>query len=107
MKPSASLHHFLEQLIDYAGLFPPAKLEIRPSLENYLEIIQSADSWIVSQFIIPISSLHGIPADLMNKYSEDFPLSLSLISADLCNEINTLDEFLNIYGNSVIFTGYE
>ena len=107
MKPSASLQHFLDKLIDYAGLFPPAKLEIQPSLKNYAEHIHSTDRWIMSQFIIPVSRLHEIPSDVMKKYSEVFPLRLSLISADICNEIDTVSQFLNRYGNSTIFTGHE
>ena len=107
MKPSTSLHYFLDQLIDYAGLFPPSKLEIEASLKNYAENIQSADRWMMSQFIIPVSRLHEIPSDVMKKFSENFPLRLSLISVDICSEIDTVNQFLNRYGNSVIFTGHE
>ena len=107
MKPSASLYNFLDKLIDYAGLFPPAKLEIEPSLKNYAESIHSSDSWIMSQFIIPVSRLHEVSADEMKKYSKDFPLRLSLISADISNEIDIVNQFLNRYENSTIFTGHE
>ena len=107
MKPSISLYHFLDKLIDYAGLFPPSKLEIEPSLKNYAEYIESADKWIMSQFIIPVSRLNEIPADLMEKYSEDFPLNLSLISGDICKDIGTVNQFINMNNNSTIFTGYE
>ena len=107
MEPSASLQHFLDKLIDYAGLFPPAKLEIQPSLKNYAEHIHSTDRWIMSQFIIPVSRLHAIPSDVMEKYSEVFPLSLSLISPDICNEIDIATQILEKYENLTIFTGHE
>jgi len=107
MKPSVSLHHFLYKLIDYAGLFPPAKLEIEPSLKNYAEYIKSTDKWMMSQFIIPVSRLDEIPTGLMKKYSENFPLRLSLISGDICNDIATVNKFINMNNNSTIFTGYE
>jgi len=107
MKPSVSLYHFLDKLIDYAGLFPPAKLEIEPSLKNYAEYIQSTDKWMMSQFIIPVSRLNEIPADLMKKYSKEFPLKLSLISGNICNDIATVNQFINMNNNSTIFTGYE
>jgi len=107
MKPSVSLYHFLDKLIDYAGLFPPAKLEIEPSLKNYAEYIKSTDKWMMSQFIIPVSRLDEIPTGLMKKYSENFPLRLSLISGDICNDIATVNKFIKMNNNSTIFTGYE
>ena len=87
MKLSSSLGHFLDKLIDYAGLFPPAKLDIKPSLKNYAEYIQSTDKWMMSKFIIPVSRLDEISTDSMKKYSENFPLNLSLISDDICDDI--------------------
>ncbi|MBC8312382.1 MAG: hypothetical protein H8E72_08745 [Candidatus Marinimicrobia bacterium] len=107
MKSTQSLIHFLDKLIDYAGLFPPAKLAIEPSLNNYSTYIQSPDSWIMSQFIIPVSRLKEIPTDVMESYSENNPLRLSLISADICSEIDTVHQFLDEYGDSTCFTGYE
>jgi len=107
MKPSVSLYYFLDKLIDYAGLFPPAKLEIEPSLKNYAEYIQSTDKWMMSQFIIPVSRLNEIPTDLMKSYSEDFPLNLSLISRNICDDIAIVNRFINMNNNSTIFTGYE
>ena len=107
MKPSVSLYHFLDKLIDYAGLFPPAKLEIEPSLKNYAEYIKSTDKWMMSQFIIPVLRLNEIPTGLMKNYSENFHLNLSLISGDICNDIATVNKFINMNNNSTIFTGYE
>ena len=107
MKPSVSLYHFLDKLIDYAGLFPPAKLEIEPSLKNYAEYIKSTDKWMMSQFIIPVLRLNEIPTGLMKNYSKNFPLNLSLISGDICNDIATVNKFINMNNNSTIFTGYE
>jgi hypothetical protein len=35
----------LEGLIDYAGLFPPAKLDMRPAVENYAAYLAGPDAW--------------------------------------------------------------
>ena len=107
MKPTKSLHYFLDRLIDYAGLFPPAKLDIEHSLANYADYIKSKDEWMISQFIIPVFQLREISEQLMEKYSEEYPLVLSLISGDISNEIETVNQFLKMYGNSSIFKGYE
>ena len=107
MKPAASLYNFLNKLIDYAGLFPPAKLEIEPSLKNYAEYIQSTDKWMMSQFIIPVSRLDEISTEVMEKYSKNSPLNLTLISKNICNDIGVVNRFVKMNNNSVIFTGYE
>ena len=107
MKPLISVNYFLEKLIDYAGLFPPAKLEIKPSLENYANYIQSKDKWMMSKFIIPTSRLNDIPDDVIRKYSDQHPLRLSLISKNICNDIDTVKEFLQTNYNSTIFSACE
>jgi hypothetical protein len=38
---------FLENIIDYAGIFPPAALPNEQAYTNYLELLGSKDSWIV------------------------------------------------------------
>jgi hypothetical protein len=107
LQPVKSLTLFLDKLIDYAGLFPPAQLEIGPSLKNYAEYTQSIDGWMTSQFIIPVSRLHEIPVDLMETFSKKHPLALSLISGGITNEIDIVDHFFETYPEKVIFSGHE
>jgi hypothetical protein len=38
---------FLFELIDYAGIFPPAALESLVSAENYSNLLDSDNQWIV------------------------------------------------------------
>ncbi len=47
----------MARLIDYAGLFPPARLPLRESLENYLRYKVENDSWMLGRFICPASRL--------------------------------------------------
>ena len=101
------MYNFLYKLIDYAGLFPPAQLPIEHSLKNYSEYIQSTDKWMMSQFIIPVSRLNEISSDLMEYYSEEFPLRLSLISPDICKDMDIVNQFLNKYGDIVSLSGHE
>lgn len=56
--PVKSLQNFTSKLIDYAGLFPPANLELKSAFINYLEYItKSSNSWILGKFICPVSKL--------------------------------------------------
>jgi hypothetical protein len=59
----------LRDLIDYAGLFPPASLAMATVVANYEAYLQSEWSWILGRFVLPISrlaefqeKLAGLPA---------------------------------------------
>lgn len=65
---------FMNELIDYAGLFPPAKLPLTEALPNYLAYKQSADAWMLSRFIIPAQQLEAL-SDLLGENS----ISLSIL----------------------------
>ena len=46
-----------EGLVDYAGLFPPAALDMSPAVENYARYIRSADTKMLGRFICPAPRL--------------------------------------------------
>jgi len=45
----------LRDLIDYAGLFPPASLSMPRSVANYEEYSRSEWKWILGRFIVPLA----------------------------------------------------
>src|SRR6266403_1819395 len=47
----------LRDLIDYAGLFPPASLAMATSVANYDAYLRSEWSWILGRFIVPVARL--------------------------------------------------
>lgn len=47
----------LGELIDYAGLFPPASLSMASSVANYDTYLQSRWNWILGRFILPVARL--------------------------------------------------
>ncbi|SDO74534.1 hypothetical protein SAMN04487897_12114 [Paenibacillus sp. yr247] len=88
-----SVRHFMEKLIDYAGLFPPAKLPIEAAIRNYQAYSLDQDSWMLGKFIIPVSRLHEL-VPYLSLFSKDHPLMLSVIGdrsheADECMELLT------------------
>jgi hypothetical protein len=54
---SASLRALLAGAIDYAGMFPPAKLPLEEAFRNYLNYRESADAWMLGRFICPVAKL--------------------------------------------------
>jgi hypothetical protein len=55
-----SLHALLENLIDYAGLYPPASLPLAEVIENYGRYLYSPDNWILNRLVLPLSKLKEV-----------------------------------------------
>ena len=53
----ASLAALTSNLIDYAGLFPPAKLEMSTAVNNYDKYQSCNESWMLGRIIIPTDRL--------------------------------------------------
>src|SRR5438445_5076250 len=52
-----SLRALLEGVIDYAGLFPPAKLPLDQAIRNYARYRQEPEAWMLGRFVIPAARL--------------------------------------------------
>jgi hypothetical protein len=54
---AASLRALLEGIVDYAGLFPPASLDMRAAVANYASYLSSPDAWALGRFVLPVARL--------------------------------------------------
>lgn len=52
----------MEDIIDYAGLFPPARLSLDTAIQNFIQYHRESDSWMLSRFIIPAPQLQELKA---------------------------------------------
>jgi len=52
-----SLRALLANLIDYAGLYPPAGLALPEVLETYESYLASPESWILNRLVLPAAKL--------------------------------------------------
>ncbi len=59
-KIMTSLDALLENLIDYAGLYPPASLDLPEVIENYNRYLSSPDNWILNRLVLPASKLNDV-----------------------------------------------
>ena len=50
-------HALLDELIDYAGLFPPARLDMEPAVQGYARHRGNALAAALGRFVIPVSRL--------------------------------------------------
>ena len=49
-------------LIDYAGLFPPASLDLAAAVRNFTWYRLGDDNWMLGRFIVPASRLQDVAA---------------------------------------------
>jgi hypothetical protein len=59
-----SLRILLENLIDYAGLFPPAALTMEPTVKNYDAYRRSENAWLLARLVMPAARLSEFEAAL-------------------------------------------
>jgi hypothetical protein len=89
----------LRELIDYAGLFPPASLGMAPSVANYDAYSRSEWNWILGRFIVPVARLGefegafaGLPTPAHGTGFTDWRLSV-LLGSDPLADVGRIREF--------------
>lgn len=88
-----SVSALMTELIDYAGLFPPASLTMRKAVENYASYAAGEFRWILGKFIVPAARLDEYEAEQRNVAgSRGFPLSV-LIGAEVEKDTAALKAF--------------
>ncbi len=67
----------LSGIVDYAGLFPPAKLNVTDSVENYLRYFHGPEKWFVGRFVCSSGKLPELARELAEHPEEPFiPVSV-------------------------------
>ncbi len=91
-----SVQGFFHNILDYAGLFPPASLQLQESFENYLEYMQSQESWMLSKFICPIRRVRELQS-ILPAINHPEKVRLSLLASPAVST----HEFLKIFENDI------
>jgi len=52
-----SLRALLADAVDYAGLYPPAAVDMHEAVTNYADYRRSDDAWMLGRFVLPTSGL--------------------------------------------------
>ncbi len=89
----------LTRLIDYAGLFPPAALDMRQAVTNYDAYSRSEYSWMLGRFIVPatrLSEFEETLGQLLDKASKPWGLSV-LLGGDPTADLARIANF-NVWG---------
>lgn len=67
----------LHGAIDYAGLFPPAGLNMEATVQNYAAYRAGPDAWALGRLVLPAAKLAEF-ADRWSDYVVEWPISLLL-----------------------------
>lgn len=89
----ASLKAMLSSVVDYAGLFPPAKLELQPAMANYAQYQATPYSWMLGRFILPSSRLQEFE-QLLPNYPAQWLLSI-IMTEDVKEALAQLNSLNN------------
>jgi hypothetical protein len=95
MSTPRALRALLASSIDYAGLFPPATLELEPALKNFARYVRSDDAWMLSSFVLPLAKFADV-AWLVSEFTEENPLQISALGPKTTNEIDFAEELKNV-----------
>jgi hypothetical protein len=76
---SDGLRALLEGAIDYAGLFPPAKLSLDEAIRNYARYLRDADAWMLGRFVLPAARLDELAPYVEELFAAGPPLAVAAL----------------------------
>jgi hypothetical protein len=88
MNPCAK--SLLDGIIDYAGLFPPAKLPMDEAFARFVEHRSSDDGWMLARFVCPVARFDELELLLEQAEPSHLPIQVSALGRGG----DTLESFL-------------
>lgn len=86
----------LTRIVDYAGLFPPAGLDMETAVRHYQRCSAGDEAWMLGSFVVPASRL-GEFAQVFNRVcceEQENPWTLSVVcAAERAEEVRAVEEF--------------
>jgi hypothetical protein len=67
--PSPALRALLAGIVDYAGVFPPAGLDMAGAVEQYARHRRGAAAWMLGRFVVPAGRLDELVATAAAQWS--------------------------------------
>ena len=77
MNPCAKA--LLDGIIDYAGLFPPAKLPMDEAFARFVKHRSSDDCWMLARFVCPAARLDELEPLLEGASPSLLPIGVSVL----------------------------
>ena len=94
-----TLRTLLAHAIDYAGLFPPAQLDMPGAVAEYESYLASSDAWALGRFVVPAARVRELaaaagdaPSNPLGSRQGERRLSV-VLGADLAADVERLRAF--------------
>lgn len=103
---AASLRHMLSGVFDYAGLFPPATLDMATAADHYARHQSGAEQWIVNRFVCPVHRL----GELLSNIPGGKPWGIACLGTSLAQleeDRKKIEEFERDAKGSAVVECYE
>lgn len=80
---SAALRALLDGVVDYAGLFPPASLDVVTAARNYLAYQASDERWMLGRFVVGVAKVPELRSTLVGLRPRNAePMRVSVVAPD-------------------------
>lgn len=111
-----SLRTFMDGLIDYAGLFPPANLPLGRAIDDYIKHLKGKNSWMLGRFIIPVIRFAELDP-FVPLFDKIGPLGLAVLGSGgksndeylskVSEDVAKINEYRDKHGGKVEIEVYE
>jgi len=101
--PSPSLRVLLYSIVDYAGLFPPASLDMAAATREYAQHRNGPDAWALGRFVLPAARLEEFEAAAKEVLPRDAASSWALsalLGSDLEEDLGRIERFNERHGDA-------
>jgi hypothetical protein len=91
----SALRPLLSGIVDYAGLFPPAALDMATAVRNYAEYRHDDASWMLGRFVVPVARLDELSRELRARDTDtgdEWSVS-ALLGDDMASDLAAVDAF--------------
>lgn len=79
---SEALRALLEGIVDYAGLFPPASLDVTTAVRNYQSYRTGEARWMLGRFVVGVARLPELRSTIATVRGKDDAWPLSVVAPD-------------------------
>jgi hypothetical protein len=107
--PKASARALLTEIIDYAGLFPPAQLSMSKAVANYAAYKNNRYQWMLRRFVVPVTRLQEFAESANNFFSTGGePWRLSVLGdEDIYQTVRQIQDFNHQYAAQAVCDALE
>jgi len=97
-----ALRALLTGIVDYAGLFPPASLDMPTAVSNFRSYENDPSSWMLGRFVVPVARLGELrDAVAAMPVGPRQPMRLTVVlGTDVENDVATVRAFTSAHGRS-------